>query len=214
MGAFHFVPIRSEREPALAAPCPGGDNRLVKPYGSGARQASLAAGLLLLLLAPGCARDPSANYLGGIGDPVRGAALYAPRNLGDTSRWAGQPAEAAVAAEQVEFLASELQSNPRYAPEVNPAVTQQLAAARAEMRGFLGIAPAAPPGPVIEGLRRAAAALRAGSRAGAEAALSGPSFTAGPLVTLARLNAMPRLPRTAEAAGAVAAELARLDRHR
>ncbi|MBV1798024.1 hypothetical protein [Siccirubricoccus sp. G192] len=186
----------------------------MKPGRAHVRQVSLLAGLLLLLLAPGCARDPSANYLGGIGDPVRGAALYAPRNLGDTSRWAGQPAEAAVAAEQLEFLTNELQTNPRYAPEVNPAVTQQLAAARAEMRGFLGIAPTAPPEPVIEGLRRAAAALRAGNRAGAEAALSGPSFTAGPLVTLARLNAMPRLPRTAEAAGAVAAELDRLDRRR
>ncbi len=169
---------------------------------------------LLLLLISGCAWDPTANYLFGIGDPVRGAALYAPRNLGDTSRWAGHPAEAAVAAEQLEFLASELRTNPRYAPEVNPAVLQQLDAARAEMRGFLGIAPQAEPALVIEALRRAAVALRAGSRAQAEAALSSPAFTAGPLVTLARLSAMPRLPRTAEAAGAVAAEIARLDRPR
>jgi len=168
----------------------------------------------LLLLLSACAQDPSANYLFGIGDPVRGAALYAPRNLGDTSRWDGDPAGAAVAAGQLEFLASEFRSNPRYAPEVNPAVVQQLDAARAEMRGFLGIAPQADPAVVIQALRHAAAALRDGSRARAEAALSGPAFTAGPLVTLARLSHMPRLPRTAEAAGAVAAELDRLDRPR
>lgn len=169
---------------------------------------------LLLSVLLGCAGDPGADYLFGIGDPVRGAALYAPRNLGDTSRWAGRPADAAIAAEQLEFLASELATNPRYAPEVNPAVTQQLDVARAEMRGFLGIAPDASPILVAAGLRAAADALRAGRRAQAEAALSGPAFTAGPLVTLARLGAMPRLPRTANAAGAVAAELDRLDRRR
>ena len=128
----------------------------------------------------GCADDPSANYLGGFGDPLRGAALYAPRNLGDTSRWAGRPAEAAVAAEQVEFLTSGLPASPRYAPELNPAVVQQLEVARAEMRAYLGIAPAADPALVIAALRRAAESLRAGSRAKAEAALADPAFTAGP----------------------------------
>ena len=167
---------------------------------------------LLLSLLLGCATDSGADYLSGIGDPVRGAALHAPRNLGDTSRWTGRPMEAAAAAEQLEFLASELVANPRYAPEINPAVVQQLDWARSEMRAFLGIAPAASPALVIAGLRAAADALRAGSRARAEAALSGPAFAAGPLLTLARLGAMPRLPRTAEAAGGVAAEFNRLDR--
>jgi len=161
-----------------------------------------------------CTMDPSTGYLGGIGDPVRGAALYAPRNLGDTSRWTGQPADAAAAAEQLEFLADQMRTNPRYAPEVNPAVTHQLLEARAEMRAFLGIARDAPPEMVIPALRRVAEALRAGSPARTEAALSGPAFTAGPLVTLARLGAMPRLPQTAAAAGIVAAEIARLDRTR
>lgn len=162
----------------------------------------------------GCATDPGGEYLAGFGDPVRGAALNAPRNLGDTSRWAGRPAEAAGAAEQLEFLADAFRTNPRYAPEVNPAVAQQLEAARAEMRAYLGIAPEAAPELVVTALRRAAEALRAGSRAAAEAALSGPAFTAGPQATLARLNAMPRLPRTAEAAGAAAAEIFRLDQRR
>ena len=75
-------------------------------------------------------------------------------------------------------------------------------------------APSAAPELVIAGLRRAAAALRAGSRAGAEAALSGPAFAYGPSATLGRLASMPRLPRTAEAAGGVAAEIDRLERRR
>src|SRR3712207_5739547 len=90
-------------------------------------------GLLALLVLAACAEDPPANSRGGLGDPVRGAALYAPRNLGDTSRWQGRPAEAAVAVEQLEFLTSELATNPRYAPEVNPAVLQSLQVARTEM---------------------------------------------------------------------------------
>lgn len=168
--------------------------------------------LLSALLLLGCSSMPGTPWLGGLGDPVRGAALRAPSTLGDTSRWAGRPAEAAEAAAELEFLASEFETNPRYAPEVNPAVTQQLNAGRREMREFLGIAPSAPPDLVRAGLRRAAAALRAGSRAGAEAALSGPAFAYGPPATLGRLASMPRLPRVSEAAGAAAAEINRLER--
>ncbi len=68
---------------------------------------------------------------------------------------------------------------------------------------------------VIGALRRAAAALDAGSQVRAEAALAAPAvFTLGPRATLARLAALPPLPRTGEAAGAAAAELDRLDRRR
>ena len=158
------------------------------------RAASVSALLAALVLA-GCSAAPGTPWLGGFGDPVRGAALRAPITLGDTSRWAGRPAEAAEAAAELEFLASEFATNPRYAPEANPAVSQQLEAARREMREYLGVAPAAAPDLVIAGLRRAAAALRAGSRAGAEATLSGPSFVYGPAATLGRLASMPRLPR-------------------
>jgi hypothetical protein len=93
-------------------------------------------------------------------------------------------------------------------------VVQHLDVARQEMRGYLGIAPTADPQVVIAGLRQAAEALRASSRARAEAALTGPAFTAGPAATLERLATMPRLPRTAEAAGMVAADFDRLDRRR
>lgn len=171
----------------------------------------VSAAVAMLALAA-CTTDPAVDYLGGIGDPVRGAALHAPRSLGDTGRLAGRPADAAIAAAQLELLESELRTSPRYAPEINPAVTAQLSAARAEMRGWLGIAPGAPTEVVQQGLRRAAAAIREGSPVRAEAALAADAFAAGPRETLARLSAMPRLPQTAAAAGQAAAEVARLDR--
>jgi hypothetical protein len=162
-----------------------------------------------------CARDPAQSYLWGIGDPVRGAALNAPRMLGDTAQYAGRPAEAARALVQLEFLADAFADDPRYAPEVQPTVLFQLRQARAEAREAIGVAPDAPPEVVIEALRRAAAALDAGSEARAEAALAARDvFTLGPRATLARLGALPPLPRTRIAAGAVAAELDRLDRRR
>ncbi len=172
----------------------------------------LVTALLGVLAVGACAMDPSEEYLLGFGDPVRGAALQAPRNLGDTSRWAGRPAEAAIAAVQVEFLAQELATHPRHSVEISPSVLQQLQMARTEMRDYLGIAPAADPQVVIASLRRAAEALRGASQPRAEAALTGPAFTAGPAATLDRLASMPRLPRTGEAAGAVANEFARRDR--
>jgi hypothetical protein len=170
--------------------------------------------LLSVVLLLGCSATPGSPHLFGLGDPVRGAALRAPSTLGDTSRWAGSPALAAEAAAELEFLANEFATNPRYATEANPAVSQQLEAARREMRGFLGVSSDAAPELVMAALRRTAAALRAGSRAAAEAALSGPAFAYGPAATLGRLASMPRLPRVSEAAGGVAAEIDRLERRR
>lgn len=187
-------------------------DRVVTPLQRRLRVGVRPAALLLALA--GCVTDPTVDYLGGIGDPVRGAALYAPRNLGDTSRWAGQPAGAARAVVQLEFLADEFAANPRYAPEADPTVTLRLERARAELRAALGIAADATPALVTTALRRAATALDAGTPALAEAALAGPAFTLGPPATLARLADLPRLPRTAEAAGAVAAEIDRLRRRR
>lgn len=215
MGAFRFVAATFKRFAGKVASRRAQVTRRREPSISWASgRPRLALALLSALSLFGCVTRPGAPYLGGIGDPVRGAALNAPRTLGDTGRWAGQPAGAAEAAAQLEFLADEFATNPRYMYDANPAVLQKLQTARREMRGFLGIAPDAPPQLVMAGLRRAAAALRAGSRAGAEAALSGPAFAYGPVATLDRLASMPRLPRTAEAAGGVAAELESLERRR
>src|SRR3954469_10480729 len=174
MGAFRCVPIPRQRGlpprapgaavAGLSGPCfvniaaaSGQEGRV--------RSGRRAMALLFCLAVAGCGTNPNAPYLWGLGDPVRGAALSAPRNFGDTGRWAGQPAQAAFAVEQLEFLTSELATNPIYAPVINPAALQTLQAARTEMRGYLGIPASADPQMVIEAMRRAGAALRAGSRA-------------------------------------------------
>jgi hypothetical protein len=166
--------------------------------------------LPLLALLAACA-DPAAQQLGGLGDPVRAASLAAPSMLGDTARLAGRPAAAARAAVQLEVLTEGFASDPIYAPEASIAVLNATRLGRAEMRAALGIAPDAPTDLVVAALRDAAAALDAGSRVRAEAALTGPAFPAGGAATLTRLNTLPHLPRVAEAAGAANVEIRNRD---
>lgn len=174
------------------------------------RRALLPALALPAILAA-CAEDAAFNYLGGIGDPVRGAALNAPRQFGDLSRWRGQPDQAALAIVQIEFLADALANDPYWYAQVSPLVVMQLQRAREETRQYLGIPADAAPDNVMGALRRAADAVKAGRMASAETALSGPDFTLGGAAALRRLSNPPRLPRATEAAGAVSAELHRLD---
>ncbi|MFB9970998.1 hypothetical protein ACFFMP_13755 [Pseudoroseomonas cervicalis] len=92
-------------------------------------------------------------------------------------------------------------------------VLLQLQAARAEVRQALGIDADATPRDVIATLDGAAWALEAGDRAAALATLDrAPFLTLGGAATLDRLASLPALPRAAEAAGAVAAEMMRLRR--
>lgn len=175
------------------------------------RRMILGAALLL----GACESDPMGNHLWGFGDPVRGTALNAPRSFGNTARLDGQPARAAMAAAELEFLAVEMRTNPRYSVAVSPSVVQQLDRGRDEMRGFLGIAPGASGLAVSNTLRRVAGLLRDGDNARAAVLLDQPAiFTAGPLVTLARLNAMPQLRQVGIAADQVANEINRLDNRR
>ncbi len=164
--------------------------------------------VFLLLLALGaCTADPAAEHLFGFGDPVRGAGLNAPRLLGDTSRLAGDPAQAARAAVQLEVLHEAFRNDPRYAPRASAHALTSTGVARAELRGAIGIAPDAPADAVIAQLREAAAALDQGSTARAEAALSGPMFPQGGAATLRRLGNLPFLPRVSEAASVAALEV-------
>ncbi|WPB84852.1 hypothetical protein [Sediminicoccus rosea] len=163
--------------------------------------------LVLPLILAACDIDPVTDYMGGFGDPVRGAALFAPRNLGDTSRWQGDPAGAAMAAAQLEFLARSFRENPIYSVPSNPATSQTLQSAVAEMRAALGIAPGARNADVEILLRRASVALREGSQAQALAALTGPNFTVPPQEVLRRLGDLPRLPIVSAAAGMAANEI-------
>jgi hypothetical protein len=157
--------------------------------------------LALPVLAAACAQDPVTDYLGGFGDPVRGAALYATQNLGNTSRWDGDPAGAAMAAAQLEFLARSFRDDPIWSTRANPATTQTLQSAVLEMRRTLGISLTAPNGAVEQLLRQASQALRAGSQARALASLSGSFFTVPPEEVLRRLGNLPRLGLVSSAAG-------------
>lgn len=165
----------------------------------------------LFALLAGCA-DPAAQHLGGLGESTRGAALAAPWWLGDTSRLAGNPAQAARAAVQMEVLADSFETDPRFSHEVSGATLHSVRVGRREMRQAVGIAPDAPPVAVVAQLREAAAALDQGRRARAEAALSGPMFPGGGAAALGRLARLPYLPRVAEAAGAANDEIRRIDR--
>ena len=176
------------------------------------RKVATARRLLLLLPFAGCVADPASSWLGGAGDPVRGAALNAPRLLGDTSRYQGDPAGAALAAVQLEFLDQQFRTNPNYMHNVSGATLFSVRAGRTEMRDAIGIAQDAPPDAVMAQLREAAAAIQGGSMARAEAALSGPFFPAGSAETLRRLATLPMLPRVRDAAGAANREIARSDR--
>lgn len=168
--------------------------------------------LALPLLLAACAEDPVTGYLGGVGDPVRGAALYGPRNLGDTSIYAGDPAGAAIAAAQLEFLARSFREDPRWAPGTDASTLFALENGQREMRAALGIAPRAPTAEVERALRTAALSLRDGSQVRAEQALNLPEiFTLGAPETLRRLGSLPRLGAVAVAGGAVAAEMSRRD---
>lgn len=170
--------------------------------------------LLAVLALGGCSLDPSGAHLGGFGDPVRGAALNAPWQFGDMSRYAGNPAWAARAVAQVELLADAMANDPFWAPRIQGTAMIQMRMARDELRGALGIAPGLPAQTVIAALRGSADAIGQGNAERAEAMLAPPVFTAGGRATIERLGSLPRLPRTAEAAGGVYAEFDRLDRRR
>jgi hypothetical protein len=99
----------------------------------------------------------------------------------------------------MEYLASNLPQSPtlRYSP---PTLGPLLDIARQEWRSALGIAPDAPTQSVINGLYAAGNALDFGQSEIALAALSRMPFQRGGPATLARLTALPPLPRTAAAA--------------
>lgn len=159
--------------------------------------------LLALPLLAACADDPAGGFLGGAGDPVRGAALNAPFNFGNLGALRGQPGRVALALVQLEFLADRVPQDPYWQNRINPLTTDQLRRARNIARQALGIPADAPPDVVMESLRQANAALEGLNPAGARAALSGPAFPLGGQETLNRLANLPDLPAATTAAGAV-----------
>ncbi|MBL6455477.1 hypothetical protein JMJ55_09095 [Belnapia sp. T6] len=176
--------------------------------------------LALLLLLAGCVTPdlPPQGYatlpndaVQGAGDPTRAAIIGTAYAFGNPASLAGNPAAAARAVANYEYLATELPYGPRwrgFAGTIGP----EFAAGLTELRGTLGIAPNAPAQPVVEALYAASRAFNAGDQAAAERSLSGPIFTRGGPATLQRLASLPAMPRVAAATAHAAQELDRQDR--
>ena len=121
-----------------------------------------------------------------------------------------RPAEAAVAAAQLDYLASEITYGSRWR-EFDPTVALLLQRARAEVRDYLGVSQEAAPQAVIDSLYTASRALRANDRVAAERIMAPPVFPNAQL-TLAHLTAMPLLPTANQATTRAAQELDRMGR--
>lgn len=124
-------------------------------------------------------------------DPIRAMAF-------DASGWfarprANQPAQAARAIAEIEFLAVEVPRSPHFASR-SPTGQTQLLQARNEARRELAVPANADGSAVMRALRDAATALEANDRAAAQAALPTSLFTAGPAATIQRLSRPPRVP--------------------
>ncbi|RVT95504.1 hypothetical protein EOD42_14930 [Rhodovarius crocodyli] len=157
------------------------------------------------LTPPGPTATLPADAVVGAGDPTQ-AAIYNVAYGFNNPGALRDPAAAARAAANMEYLATSLPQDPRFT-FLGPEVTQ-LASARAELRGALGIASDADPQLVVDGLYGASRALRARDGAGAAQALSPAAFPQ-PAATVQRLAALPPLPLTAAAASATERSLQR-----
>jgi hypothetical protein len=114
-----------------------------------------------------------------------------------------QPAAAARAIADIEFLAAALPADQRWQTAGSAQI--QMIQARNQARQALGIPRTAPSQGVIDGLTRAADALDANDRAAAAQALPRAVFTTGPDDTLRRLAQPPRIPSASAALAAVSA---------
>lgn len=176
---------------------------------------SRAPAACLMLLIGACAAPappPSAllpaDAVEGVGDPARAAILGSAYAFAAPSHLAGRPAEAARALAQVEYLAAEIPSGPRWV-EWSPLVGAELQLARAELRTALGVPVAASPQHVVDAFYAAARALQRGDVAAAELVLHAMPLAGESPVR--RLGGLPALPRTRLATALAQQEMVRVD---
>ncbi len=105
----------------------------------------------------------------------------------------GQPAAAARAIAELEWLADTVPNNPTWQTAGGTALTA-LGSARWEARTAIGVPSSAPAQPVINGLAAAAQAIDANDRAALARALPRAVFPLGPEATVQRLAAPPSVP--------------------
>lgn len=166
---------------------------------------------------PGCASAPvpmarmPVDPQLGFADPARQAIIHAAYAFPAPGSMAGKPWEAAQAIQEAEFLAVELNTAQRWI-EMSPLPRMAFVQARPEWRAALGIDQAAEPQAVIDALTAVRQAFGAQDPAAASASLRPPLFTPGGTETLARLSALPPLPRTAWAATMAMQEMWRIQR--
>jgi hypothetical protein len=155
----------------------------------------LLSPLLALAACAPAAPPPSLPAALAPADQVRDPAIQVGQSVATFFRrpQPGQPAAAARAIAELEWLATSLPVSPQW-QAIGGAGIAQLGQARNEARTALGIPRGAPSQPVIDGLSAAATALDAGDRAAASRALSRATFPLGPEATLARLAEPPRVP--------------------
>lgn len=147
----------------------------------------------------------------GAGPPLRAAVeATAAAFANQGAALAGRPADAALALARFEALEMEV-SGGRAWPGLSPSVGYAMRTARDENRAAIGAARGAAGGDVVRALGAVAARLRAGDRAGAEAALAAPVFEPGGAVTLDRLAEIGPLPAAEQASATLAREVRRLD---
>jgi hypothetical protein len=142
------------------------------------------------------------------GDPGRGAVLAAVYAFTRPERLHGNPAAAARAVADLEWMAATLPFEQQWIA-ANPATFSQLNLGRDEVRAALGLDGAAPPDRVAAALGQAAVALDRQDRAAAAGALA-PVAPGGGQGVLRVLDSLPRLPRAAEATSMADREMLRL----
>ncbi len=140
---------------------------------------------LPLVLLSACAPTPAPpsvslppDAVQGAGDPTRAAIITTANVFAAPGGIAGQPALAARAAAQLEYLAVEIATGPRWVG-FSPLVSLEFKKAQPGLRAALGIDPTAPPQAVIDSLYAASRALAAGDRAALERILAPPLYPAG-----------------------------------
>jgi hypothetical protein len=179
---------------------------------------------LTLLLAAGCAPMapsapvetvslPRSGFPVGAGDPTRAAILSSSYAFGRPAALQGDPAAAARALAQLEYLTAELGSGGAWR-DMDPLVSVELRQAREEARAGLGFRPNASAQTAVDALYGTSEALRANSRPAAAAAIAPLAQPGGGDAALMRLAALPPLPRAAAATARARDALNRRDSDR
>lgn len=147
----------------------------------------------------------------GFADPTNQAITYTASAFASPAGMAGQPWLAAQAISEAEYLVIELQVGQRWI-EMSPLAKMAFEQARPEWRAALGIDQNALPQAVIDAMTAIRYDYGAQNPAAAATRLQPPLFTPGGEATLAKLSALPPLPRTAQAAQMTFFELLRIQR--